>query len=148
MSTANSRATNESQIRALIDEWARAVHARDINRLMSLYAPNLLSFDVLIPLQNSGADTARKRAEEWFASFQGPINSEIHDLGITAGDDVGFAHCLNRISGTKADGEKIDMWVRATICFQKNNSNWLVTHEHVSVPLDMKSGKAALDIKP
>jgi hypothetical protein len=25
---------------------------------------------------------------------------------------------------------------------------WMVTHEHVSVPFDMKSGQALMDLKP
>jgi ketosteroid isomerase-like protein len=38
-------------------------------------------------------------------SFHGPLGFEIHDLTITAGDDVGLCHSLNRLSGMKTDGD-------------------------------------------
>jgi hypothetical protein len=30
----------------------------------------------------------------------------------------------------------------------KIDGRWMVTHEHVSVPFDMKSGQALMDLKP
>ena len=40
------------------------------------------------------------------------------------------------------------MWVRATVCYRKIDGTWMVTHEHNSVPFDVESGKASLDLKP
>src|ERR1043165_4900971 len=115
MTTEASKATYEIQIREVIDNWAKALRAKDINRLMSNIAPDILSFDVINPLQHLGSDPSRRRAGERVSSFQGPIGCEIRDLSITASDDVAFCHSLNRFSGTKTDGGEIDMWVRATI---------------------------------
>lgn len=87
--------------------------------------------------------------EERFRSFRGPVGSEIRELSISTGDDVAFSHCLNRISGTRTNGEKTDVWVRATVCFRKIDGQWLVTHEHISVPFHMEPPyKAAVDLKP
>jgi ketosteroid isomerase-like protein len=107
-----------------------------------------LTFDVVNPLQQTGSSGSRKRAEDWFSSFRGPISYEIRDLDITAGDDVAFSHGLSHVSATKADGGQLDMWWRTTICFRKFDEKWMVTHEHNSVPFDPKSGKASLDLKP
>ena len=95
-----------------------------------------------------GLDACRKRAAEWFSSFDGPIGYEIRDLKVSAGEDLAFCHSLNRVSGTKIDGEKLEMWWRATVCYRKIDGNWIVTHEHSSVPFDAKTGKAQLDLKP
>ena len=73
MTTENSKAINEAQIRAIIDDRAKAVRAKDVNGAVSHYAPDILSFDVVNPLQRTGSDSSRKRADEWFSSFQGPI---------------------------------------------------------------------------
>jgi uncharacterized protein (TIGR02246 family) len=148
MTTENSKATDETQIRALIDDWAKALRAKDINALLSNYAPDVLAFDLINPLQYLGSDALRKRVDEWFSSFQGPINFETRDLSITASDDVAFSRNLSRFSGTKIDGEKIDMWIRATVCFRKIDRKWMVTHQHSSVPFDPESGQASLDLKP
>lgn len=145
--TANDRTAAESQIRTLIDDRAKAVRAHDMKGAMSSTASDILSFDVLNPLQYAG-DASRKHAGDWFSSFEGPIGYEVRDLKVTSGDDVAFSHSLNRFSGTKTGGAKIDMWVRATTCYRKNNGKWVITHEHMSVPFDAASGKASLDLQP
>jgi uncharacterized protein (TIGR02246 family) len=148
MTTETVGATDEAQIRALIDDWASALRAKDINRLIASYAPDVLTFDVVNPLQRKGLDAARKRAQEWISSWQGPIECEIRELTITTGDDVAFSHNLSHFNGRQMDGGEIDMWIRATLCYRKVDGRWNVTHEHVSVPFDPESGQASLDLKP
>jgi uncharacterized protein (TIGR02246 family) len=148
MTTATTRALDEAQIRKLMDDRIKAVRARDVSASMANLAPDILSFDVVNPLQNIGSEASRKRAEEWFSSFQGPIGYEIRDLSITAGDEVAFSHGLSHVSATRTDGGQLDMWWRTTVCCRKIDGEWIVTHEHNSVPFDVKSGKASLDLKP
>jgi uncharacterized protein (TIGR02246 family) len=142
------KVANETQIRDLIDERTKAIRTKDSVGAKSGIAPDVLTFDVVNPLQHIGSDASEKRAEEWFASFQGPIGYEIRDLDITAGDDVAFSHGISHVSATKTDGGKLDMWWRTTLCFRKIDGKWMVTHEHSSVPFDPENGKASLDLKP
>jgi len=144
----NGNVDGEAQIRALVEDRVKAVRAKDSNAATASVARETLSFDVVNPLQHIGSDAARKRAEEWFSSFQGSIGYEVRDLSITAGSDVAFSHGLSHVSATKTDGVKLDMWWRTTLCFQKIDGKWMVTHEHNSVPFDVKTGKASLDLKP
>ena len=148
MNPANNKATDEALIRGLIDDWAKAIRARDIKPALSHYAPDVLSFDVVDPLQYIGSDAIRKRAEQWVSSFHDPIGYEIRDLSIHAGDDVAFCHSLNRVNAITTNGNTVDMWWRATICFRKIDGKWLVSHQHNSVPFDPESGKASLGLKP
>jgi ketosteroid isomerase-like protein len=46
----------ESTIRRRVEEWVEAIRAKDIDRITSLYAPDLVSFDLTPPLRYSGAD--------------------------------------------------------------------------------------------
>jgi uncharacterized protein (TIGR02246 family) len=143
------QADDETQIRALIHEWAAALRAKDIDRVMSHYAANVVSFDLAPPLQYAGREALRQSLAEWFPTFQGPIGYEIHDVGITASDDVAFCRSLNRISGTRTGGEETDVWVRATLGCRRVDGTWLIAHEHASVPLYMDgSDRAAIDLKP
>jgi uncharacterized protein (TIGR02246 family) len=135
------RMSGDSQIRARMDAWAKALRAKDIDALMAHYAPDVLTFD-LMPLQTQGADAYRKNFEAWFASVQGPIDYEIRDLRITLRDDIAFGHYLGRVKSTRRSGERTDYWVRVTADFQKTNGKWLITHEHVSVPF--KDGETLL----
>lgn len=148
MTAENIKAMDEAHIHTLLELRVKAIRARDINGVMASFAPDLRSFDVIDSLQTAGVEAARKRAEEWTASFQGRIGFEIWDLSITTGADVAYSHSLNRISGTTALGNKIDMYWRATVCYRKLAGRWLITHEHNSVPFDPKTGRASLDLKP
>ena len=133
MPTTTTRTRDDAQIRECIDASAGAIRAKDLNALMAHYAPDVVTFD-LMPLQSQGVDAYRKNFEAWFASVQGPIDYETHDLRLTTRDDVAFCHYLGRVKSTRATGEKTDYWVRVTAGLQKMNGEWMVTHEHVSVP--------------
>ena len=148
MLPATGKPTNAAQIRELMDAMAKAVRAKDVNASVANYAPECLSFDLVSPLQRVGSEAARKRAEEWFASWQGSIEYDIRDLTITTENEIAFCHSLNHVRGTKTDGQIVDMWWRSTLCFRKEEGEWLITHEHLSVPFDMNDGKAALNLKP
>jgi ketosteroid isomerase-like protein len=99
-------------------------------------------------MQHGGIAAYRRPWEETFASFEGRISYEVIDLSITAADDVAFSHSLNHMSGTTKSGQTTSMWVRWTACFRKLDGRWLITHEQVSVPIDLESGKALLDLEP
>jgi uncharacterized protein (TIGR02246 family) len=140
--------TEEALIRELVDNWAMAIRAKDVDGIMSCYAPDILLFDLAPPLEFRGEDAYRKNWEEWLPTFRGPVGYEIRDLSIAAGDDTAFCHSLNRISGTRTSGEQTEVWVRATVGFRKFDGKWMITHEHHSVPFDMENGKALLDLQP
>ena len=46
------------------------------------------------------------------------------------------------------NGQKSDRWLRWTACYRKTNGKWSIIYEHVSVPADVRGGKAVLDLKP
>jgi ketosteroid isomerase-like protein len=145
---AAQRATDEADIRQRIDKLAEAIRAMDLEGVMSIYAPDIVSFDIVPPLQHVGAEGKRKNWVDAFAMYQHPLGYEIRDLIITHCDGVAFAHSLNRISGTLKNGNRIDFWLRSTTCFRKIDGNWLIAHDQVSMPLDLESGRALLNLKP
>jgi ketosteroid isomerase-like protein len=145
---ATQHGIDEADIRRQIDKAVEAIRAMDLEGLKSMYAPNIVSFDVNPPLQHVGAAAKWKNWEEAFAVFQRPLDYEIRDLTITLDGDVAFAHSLNRLSGTLKNGNRSGFWVRATFCFRKIDGNWLIAHDHASVPLDPESGRALLDLEP
>src|SRR5688572_1121988 len=95
-----SKTTDEVRIRKLIDDREKAVRAGDVSGSMANIVPDIVSFDVVNPLQRIGSGDFKKRAEKWFASLEGPIGYELRDASITAGDDVAFSHGLSHVSAT------------------------------------------------
>src|SRR6202035_2384150 len=79
----------------------------------------------------------------------GPIGYDIGEPVIEAGDDVAFCHGLTHMTGTKTDGELVDLWVRSTVGRRRTAAGWQITHEHDSTPFYMDgSGLAANDLRP
>jgi uncharacterized protein (TIGR02246 family) len=141
--------SGEAAVREVIADWAAAVRAKDVDRVVAHYAADVVSFDLAPPLRYAGREALRKSLSEWFPTFQGPVGYEVHDLSVTATHDVGFCRSLNRITGTRTNGEKTDVWVRATIGCRRAGDTWLIAHEHASVPFYMDgSDRAAIDLKP
>jgi len=70
------------------------------------------------------------------------------DLDITTDDNLAYSHSIQRVAGTDKQGKKLDLTVRVTDVYKKINSNWLVIHEHVSVPVDLDTGKPDLTSNP
>ncbi|MBO9729386.1 MAG: nuclear transport factor 2 family protein [Chitinophaga sp.] len=148
MTIEKNKASDEAQIRGQIDNFVKAFRTRDLNLMMSLYAPEFVAFDIVPPLQQVGTDTYRNVWEQVFAFFQHPIDFETRDLSIVTGADVAFSHQLLRMQTTMPNGQKVDRWERLTFGFRKIDGVWLIAHEHVSVPADLFSGRAVLDLQP
>jgi uncharacterized protein (TIGR02246 family) len=147
MARENAEAVAGDQIRGLVDDWARALRAKDVDGVMAHYTADSVTFDLAPPLISTGADA--KGLQAWFSTWRGPLGYEIRDLNITAGDDVAFCHGLNRLSGTKTDGEKADVWFRLTLCLRRIGGEWRIAHQHESVPFYMDgSFRAAVDLTP
>lgn len=134
MSTSNKKMTDEARIRELIENWAKAVRAKDIDGIMAHHAPDILLFDVPPPVQSRGADSYRKSWDQFFSWFGDSGVFQISELNITAADDVAYCHGLIRCGGTETNGEKAELVVRLTVCFRKFDGQWMVMHEHHSEP--------------
>jgi PhnB protein len=149
MALNEAEANCETQIRALLEDWVTAIRAKDVERAVSHYAPDVVSFDLAPPLDYRGTEAIRISLEEWFPTFHGPVGYEIHDLSVTVGGEVAFSRSLNHITGRRTNDEHTDVWVRVTICYQRSDGKWFMTHEHVSVPFYMDgSYRAAVDLTP
>ena len=138
---------NEDKIRAAIEARADAIRNKDVPGVTPHFTEDSVGFSLAPPLQTKAP--LKADLKDWFATFRGPIGLEMRDLKITAGEDVAYCHSLTHLSGEKVDGEKTDVWLRETLCFQNIDGRWLITHTHESVPFYMDgSFKAAIDLKP
>ena len=124
----------DPSIRERVATLAQAIRDKDIDAVMAHYAPDIVAYDVMPPLDVRSAPDYRKNFERWFGSMLGPIEYEMSDLRVSMSESHAFCHALSHVKGTRKTGEKADYWVRVTTCFQKANGQWLVGHEHVSRP--------------
>jgi len=141
----------EQEIRALEERFAAAVRARKLDSVMKIYAPGaeLFVFDFTIPRQHVGFDAYKKDWQDFFAAFPGPIDKfEVEDLSIVADGKLAYSHSIQTGTATAKDGSKFSVTLRVSDCYRKINGKWLITQEHVSVPVDLGTGKADFASKP
>ena len=148
MQNDNSKAEIEAELRNIIEHQINAVRDKNIDQALIHYAENVLSFDVVDPLQFNGIDAIRKRLEEWFATFKGPVENEIAELKIEVSESIAFCTRLNHVNALTIEGNKLDMWWRETTCLKKMDGIWKIIHVHSSVPFNPQNGKASLELKP
>jgi ketosteroid isomerase-like protein len=144
----DAMASTESEVGTLLDIRSDAFRARDIDRVMSIYSPDIVYFDLVPPLRYTGSAALRGRFLDWFSRWETPIGQELREVSILVGGDVAAAHMLIRTSGTLKDGRAVGYWVRTSNSFQRSNGAWSITHEHVSLPVDIASGSAVMDLLP
>jgi uncharacterized protein (TIGR02246 family) len=147
MASENNLSAAQQEIKDLIDAKIKAVYNRDAEGLLANYPADVVTFDLMSPLQNNTRDAIEKRLESWFAGYESPISQEVANLEVTVSGDIAYSHCLTRTNGTNAKGDNMDMWYRTTYCYRKAGGKWLITHEHNSEPIDMKTGMAMFDLK-
>ncbi len=148
---ADTKAKDIADIKALEDKFVAAFRAKDVNAIMAVYVPDqsLVVFDAVPPRQYVGAEAYHKDFEGFLALCPGPIEFNLSDLDITAdGGDIAFGHSIQQVSGNMKNGKKLEFTVRVTDGYKKTNGQWLIAHEHVSVPADILTGKADLNSKP
>jgi uncharacterized protein (TIGR02246 family) len=141
---------DEAAVKALEARFTAAFNAKDVDAIMKVYVPDesLVVFDVTPPRQYVGAKAYRKDWEDFFATFKGPAKLELTDVSITADTTLGFGHSIQHVTGTNTKGQPIDFTVRVTDGYRKINGNWLIVHEHGSIPVDLDTLKPDPSSKP
>jgi ketosteroid isomerase-like protein len=141
---------DKAAIEALEQGLIGAFNAKDANAIMKYYVPGtgLFVFDVTPPRQHVGWDDYKKDWEDAFAAYPGPIKISISDLAVTIAGTVAYSHSIQSGQLTRKDGSKTQLVVRVTDVYRKIHGNWLIVQEHVSVPVDLDTGKADLHSKP
>ncbi|MGF6228167.1 ketosteroid isomerase-like protein [Inquilinus ginsengisoli] len=145
-----SQHDSKVEVRAVIEERAAALRRKDAKGFVARQAADYGLYSLYSMGSPLAADQANvEDVEAWFASWQGQIGYEVRDLDIAADGDVAFCHGFARMSGTKTDGETVDLWFRLTLGLRRTAEGWVIVHEHESVPFYMDGSlKAAVDLKP
>jgi ketosteroid isomerase-like protein len=144
----DTRMNAEQELRELVDERVRAVRTKDLTAIRTRPADDVITFDVLPPLNSTGSASVIEHMQKWFDGYDGPIDFSVHDLNIDAEGNVGFCSFLYHVGGTLKTGGQVDMWVRATLCCRKIDGTWRIVHDHESVPFDPATGQAQISLPP
>jgi ketosteroid isomerase-like protein len=132
--------SDEAQIRALLENWAAHVRAKDMAGVLAHHAGDIVMFNVPEPTQWNGVDRYQDALQLYFDNTATPAPYDLSEVVIRASDGLAFAHGLLRCGG---GGEKWSdtplITVRLTTCFEKRGDEWVFVHEHHSLAVKPKT---------
>ncbi|MFF0268159.1 YybH family protein [Kribbella sp. NPDC004536] len=144
-----NNAVSEAEVRERIEVLLDAVRTGDLAALKTIFAPDVVSFDIQPPLRHLGAGKKMANWEEMFQAFQVPFEYDVRDLTVLVDGELAVAYSLNHMNATMTTGGKIDYWLRWTSAWRKLDGEWKIVHDQVSVPTDFAAGgRSAMDLMP
>src|SRR5215212_12277506 len=112
--------SDESEIRALIERWAEAVHAGDMAGVLADHADDIVMFDVPPPEDGvRGIDAYRQTWPPFFEWQRQGAAFELVSLEVTAGADVAFAWALLNCGTDEEFKKDPDNRLRLTVGLRK-----------------------------
>jgi uncharacterized protein (TIGR02246 family) len=135
---------HEQEIRTLIESWAEAVHAGDMDGVLADHSDDIVMFDVPPPYEGVRGMAAYRETWPPFFEWQAKGASfEIETLDVTAGDEVAYAHALLRCGTPQELAANPENRLRLTLGLRKEDGRWVVAHEHHSFPRAIEAEKDA-----
>jgi len=126
----------ESAIHELIEAWASAVRAKDIDGVLVHHTDDMLMFDFPPPVAVRGASAYRETWPPFFRALTERMAAfDITELLVTADDRVAFATALLRCGSREELAKEDTPRLRLTIGLRKVDGFWKIAHEHHSFPV-------------
>ncbi len=124
---------NETKIRQLVENWARAVRNRDLQNIFAYHSHDIVMYDVPKPFQSIGIDAYSKTWDTFFA-YTKPGVFDIQELTIFADNSIGFCFAAMKCADKSDSADYIELDFRLTIGLKKIKDQWIIVHEHHSIP--------------
>ncbi len=126
----------------------KCAEATTVDELMKCYdaSDELVVYDITTPREFDGPAAVRGDFQNFFDNSKNP-KIEFISLHVTTDGKLGAAESVQHFTGTDKSGKPIDMIFRVTDVWRKEKGGWKIIHTHVSVPVDMATGKADMQSK-
>ena len=139
---------SQAQIQQQLDSWAAACRSKDVSQIISHYAEDVVAYDAIGPLRFQGRAAYQAHWQACMEMCSGQALFEIHQPSFLLGGVLAVVHYLFHCGGSDDKGEMQSSWMRVSQCFRLQGGQWLIAHEHFSMPCDMESGKVLFDLQP
>jgi uncharacterized protein (TIGR02246 family) len=122
----------------MLDSYAAAVRARDVDAFVGLYADDVRTFDLWGVWSYDGKPAFREMVTEWFGSLPDDevVAVEFDEIRTQAGEDVAAVSAFTTFAAVAPDGTELrSMNNRLTWILRKDaDGAWKIAHEHTSAP--------------
>lgn len=127
--------------RDFLDAYTAAYEALDVDAFLSLYSDDVRVFDVAEPAEYPNKSAWSAQVTGWFGSLAGSAECEFDDVHIIESEELAVITTHVEYQGTVAGEEdeetqEMEIDARATFVLQKFDEEWLVIHEHTSIPVE------------
>ncbi|SEM00396.1 MULTISPECIES: YybH family protein [unclassified Acinetobacter] len=130
------------EVLAQLKEWDSALVGNNVDALIEQCAQNVSMFDVSTQLE--GAEAYRKEWQKFSPYFFDGMQITRRDVKVHASDHLVVLHCHSKVEHKALKGQLQMPWCRTTLCLQKTNEQWVMVHQHISMPVDLATGKAII----
>ncbi len=147
--TAGASTTPTEQVLQRMEDWKETFESKNVDDIMSYYVDGhaFSAFDLMPPIEFRGGAMWRENWVNFFAEWADTPALEFSDVEVRASGDLAVVRLLVRLVGTMS-GHHLDVWVRQTNCFQLVDGEWLMFHDHVSMPTDFATGQSLMGLSP
>ncbi len=123
--------------------------AQTAQQAIQYYAPGdeVTLFDMSgPPREYDGQKAIRADLEKGFAGLK-DLKVNFLELKVDTDGQFGYARSVQHFTAKTPDGKPVDITFRQTDVLRKVDGQWKIVHQHISVPVDMKTGKADMSSK-
>jgi uncharacterized protein (TIGR02246 family) len=125
-------------MKEMLGAYVAAVHAKDVDAFLGLYADDVRNFDLWSEWSYDGKDALRAMVSEWFGSLPEDevVAVEFDDVRTQTGEDVAAVSAFTTFAALAPDGTELrSMNNRLTWVLRKEaDGSWKIVHEHTSAP--------------
>jgi len=125
-------------MKEVLEAYAAAVRAKDVDGFLGLYADDVRSFDLWELWSYDGKDALRGMVADWFGSLPDDevVDVQFEEVRAQTGKDVAAVSAFTTFRALSPDGEELrSMNNRLTWVLRKEpDGAWKIAHEHTSAP--------------
>ena len=124
-----------------IYQWDKAIVENNIDALMQKCTTGFNLFDVSSQL--IGAAVYRQQWEKFSPCFNTNMKISRRSMKLYIAEDLAILHCYSRVENILQQHQSMP-WCRTTLCVQKQDGQWLIAHQHISLPVNLSSGNVIM----
>lgn len=127
----------------ILSAYATAVNYKDVGGFMGLYASDVHVYDAWGCFEYEGSAAWRTMVEGWFGSLGAEtVRVDFADVRVCGGPEVAIVSAAATFTAYSGSGVKQrSLTNRFTMGLSLRASQWLIAHEHSSLPVDIETGR-------
>lgn len=135
---------SEIPIHRVLERYKSTVFAKDLEGFLSLYSENVRIFDTWEAWSYEGKNAWRPVIEKWFSSLgDETVAVSLKDIQVTLGADMAIAGALVTYAAVSSAGLTLrSIQNRLSVALARKGDDWLIVHEHTSVPIGFDDMRA------